>query len=256
MAHKMQRMAVPQPLRPWVSSIHAAPMNAAADTTLVRPPAVDSALVWRAQASGEQDLVVTGPRVEATYLAGKELPLVVTFVLHVGVMESLLGVLPGEISGGGARLSDLDSPAAMRIAAQLAPVSVEPGRVAGAVADAVLGAQRAEPPAGGLVGAAASALSTSGGSAVRLGALARDLAISERQLRTRFTREVGIGPKSFTRILRLRSTLTEIGERPGAEIAVASGYSDQSHMAADFRRFMRVTPRSYAAGELPVPEFC
>lgn len=180
----------------------------------------------------------------------------VTFVLHVGVLESLLGVLPGAIRDGGEPLSDLDSPAAKRIAAHVAPVSVEPGHVARAVANAVLGAQPAEPPARGLVRAAASALSTSGGSAVRLGPLAHDLAISERQLRTRFTREVGIGPKRFTRILRLRSTLAEIGERPGAEIAAASGYSDQSHMVADFRRFMRVTPHSYAAGDLPTPEFC
>lgn len=255
MAEVVQRLVVPQPLRPWVSSIHAAPMKAAATGTLVRPPDVHSALVWRAQPAGEQDLVVIGPRVGATYQGGKELPLVVTFVLHVGALESLIGVPPGVVRDGGVPLVDLDSSAATRIAAQLAPVPVESGDVVRAVAAAVQSAQRSEPLARGLVSAAARALSETGG-IVRLDALARDLAISERQLRTRFTREVGIGPKRFTRIVRLRSTLAEIRERPGAEIAVTSGYSDQSHMAAEFRRFMHVTPSSYVAGELPTPESC
>ncbi|GAB3906548.1 AraC family transcriptional regulator [Kibdelosporangium lantanae] len=63
--------------------------------------------------------------------------------------------------------------------------------------------------------------------------------MSERQLRRRFLVAVGLPPKTYARIVRLHRTmaLAAASASPDwAEIAVRSGFYDQPHMLAEFRR--------------------
>lgn len=60
--------------------------------------------------------------------------------------------------------------------------------------------------------------------------------ISERQLRRRCLAAVGYGPKTLQRVLRFRRALAlaRRGE-PFADLALAAGYADQSHLANEVR---------------------
>ncbi|WP_426537585.1 helix-turn-helix domain-containing protein [Streptomyces sp. UG1] len=86
--------------------------------------------------------------------------------------------------------------------------------------------------------------------------MARDLAISERQLRSLFADGVGVSPKHFARINRVRTVLEQATTVSWAELAATTGYYDQSHMTADFRTLMGVPPRSFFTGRLPDAQPC
>lgn len=78
-------------------------------------------------------------------------------------------------------------------------------------------------------------------------AVARRLHVSERHLRTLFTRATGLTPTAFVRIDRVRSVLAGRGD---------AGYYDQSHLIAEFRRVMGVPPGAYAKGHRPALSPC
>lgn len=63
--------------------------------------------------------------------------------------------------------------------------------------------------------------------------------LSERQLRRRFQVAVGLSPKAYARVVRLHHAMAlarEAAVPDWAEIAVRSGFYDQPHMLAEFRR--------------------
>lgn len=75
-------------------------------------------------------------------------------------------------------------------------------------------------------------------------------ALSERQWQRRFKAEVGVSPRAFQSVLRFRRVFDAIDkpEPPGwVETAMAAGYFDQPQMARDFRRFLGVSARQWAA---------
>jgi AraC-like DNA-binding protein len=74
-------------------------------------------------------------------------------------------------------------------------------------------------------------------------ATATKLGLSGRQLRRIFEVNVGIGPKSFQRVLRFQRFLqrAEVGA-PLASAAFEAGYSDQAHMSRDVRGLSGLTP--------------
>jgi AraC-like DNA-binding protein len=86
-------------------------------------------------------------------------------------------------------------------------------------------------------------------------AVARRLAVSERHLRDLFSDGVGLPPKRFERIARLRGLLSR-GETRWAQLAATAGYYDQSHMTAEFRTMMGVPPAAFFAGRPPSLEPC
>ncbi|MCT2582875.1 AraC family transcriptional regulator [Actinophytocola gossypii] len=87
--------------------------------------------------------------------------------------------------------------------------------------------------------------------------LARNTALSTRQLSALVNRELGIGPKALARLMRFDRVVAAIGtevragRRPRlAEIAHGCGFSDQSHLVRDFRRFTGTSPTGFLAEEL------
>ncbi|MFO1055518.1 MAG: helix-turn-helix domain-containing protein [Dongiaceae bacterium] len=90
----------------------------------------------------------------------------------------------------------------------------------------------------------------------------RQSGYSHRQLNQRFREAVGMTPKLYCRILRFQGVLRRLASSPTvgmAELALASGYADQPHLARDFRAFAGVTPGAYrtavpeSPNHLPVP---
>ncbi|WP_326820651.1 helix-turn-helix domain-containing protein [Streptosporangium sp. NBC_01756] len=77
-----------------------------------------------------------------------------------------------------------------------------------------------------------------------VGEVAWELGLSERQLHRRSLRAFGYGPKTLQRVIRLQRALRLARRgRALAEVAVASGYADQAHMANEVRRLTGVPMR-------------
>ena len=84
----------------------------------------------------------------------------------------------------------------------------------------------------------------------RLPDIARDLGIGERQLRRRFDRSVGYGPRTFARVQRFQRLLLlhELWpDEPLAGLAAGAGYADQAHMSREVRRLSGRSPRDLIA---------
>ncbi|UVO13685.1 AraC family transcriptional regulator [Mycobacterium sp. SVM_VP21] len=82
--------------------------------------------------------------------------------------------------------------------------------------------------------------------------LAAEVGFSERQLRRRFDAAVGYGPKRLSRVLRFQRLLELLHATDGpprwAELAMASGYADQSHMINECVALAGVPPTALPAG--------
>ena len=71
---------------------------------------------------------------------------------------------------------------------------------------------------------------------------------SLRQFERQFQLDVGVGPKLYARIARFQHAARRItgSALTLAELAADLGYSDQSHMSHEFRRFAGLSPAAYA----------
>ena len=91
----------------------------------------------------------------------------------------------------------------------------------------------------------------------RIDALANETNLSTRQLERVFREHVGLGPKTYSQLVRFDRAARAIssrGKMPWAHFALTHGYSDQAHFINDFREFAGVTPAQFemelAAGGL------
>lgn len=72
--------------------------------------------------------------------------------------------------------------------------------------------------------------------------------VSARHLERLFARGLGVPPKTVARVLRFQRALRALMDDPDValgELAVASGYFDQSHFVKDFWQFTGGVPRGY-----------
>lgn len=84
---------------------------------------------------------------------------------------------------------------------------------------------------------------------------ARAACWSPRQLQRRFLHDVGVGPKSFARVLRLQAAAraAPLAARVGwARVAVQCGYFDQAHLIRDLRKVTGRTPTDFFRSEHPL----
>jgi len=97
------------------------------------------------------------------------------------------------------------------------------------------------------VAAAARSIDDAGGRA-KIEEVALAIGLSERQLQRRFNEAVGLTPKQFARVRRLRSTIvamldTELTE--WARLAAEAGYTDQSHLIHELNALTGHLPTSF-----------
>ncbi|MFE3034177.1 helix-turn-helix domain-containing protein [Streptomyces canus] len=242
---------------PWIAGIGDLAVAADPREPFVQLPDPTTKVIVRSEARGRPTLLVSGPRVRATYHEGKPDVSCVEVRLAPGTTRPLLGVPAVALVGRIVPLGALPGQAARRLAYELG--RLEPEEVAVRLADVL--PDRLPTAADGaraeLLRAAVAALSVrSGRTPGHVGEVARELAVSERQLRNLFSEGVGLSPKHYTRIDRVRAVLAHAGELASAELAAVTGYYDQSHMTADFRTLMGVPPRSWFTGRRPAPRGC
>lgn len=88
---------------------------------------------------------------------------------------------------------------------------------------------------------------------VTLSSLERSTGLSARQLERKFSRQVGVSPKTFGRLMRFRRLVRALESSPSkdwAGLAARFGYADQPHLAREFRQFSGLSPSAYWTEEL------
>jgi AraC-like DNA-binding protein len=98
------------------------------------------------------------------------------------------------------------------------------------------------------VGALASHVQSEGGR-VSVARMSELTGLSRQHLGRLFREYVGVSPKLYARLARFRATLRHVTARGSSGLAAQLGYSDQSHMIAEFREFSSLTPEQLARGE-------
>jgi AraC-like DNA-binding protein len=79
---------------------------------------------------------------------------------------------------------------------------------------------------------------------------ARSVGVSTRRLSQVFREEVGMAPKTWSRLRRFQVAVRALHKKvdiPWATLALECGYYDQSHFANDFRAFSGIDPTTYSA---------
>ncbi|MFF4121377.1 helix-turn-helix domain-containing protein [Streptomyces sp. NPDC001714] len=248
---------VPDVLRPWVAGIRTMSFAEPPEGTFVHLPDALTKVVLRVTADGQRDVLAVGPRVRATYHGGKPHISCVELVLAPGTARPLLGVPAAGLVGRVVPLDGLPGGAARRFAREvrwLNPLEALP-RITEVLPGLL--SERTDAGRTALLRAGVDALSVRLDRApAQVRDVARELAVSERQLRNLFADGVGVSPKHFARIDRVRTVAARAGSARWSELAAAAGYFDQAHMTTDFRDLMGVPPRSYVTGRLPALSPC
>jgi AraC-like DNA-binding protein len=89
------------------------------------------------------------------------------------------------------------------------------------------------------------------GGAVPIGPLAKEVGWSHRHLIARFKQQVGLGPKTAARLVRLDGVYRRLDQTRGrldwGQVAADIGYADQAHLIREFRQFTGTTPTAFLA---------
>ncbi len=83
---------------------------------------------------------------------------------------------------------------------------------------------------------------------ISIGTIGKALHISERHLLRTFTKEVGISPKLYARIVHFNRACSFLEKHPKMkvqDVVYQFGYFDQSHLIKDFVRFSGKNPAGY-----------
>ena len=160
-----------------------------------------------------------------------------------GAASLLLGAPADEFAERHTPLEDLWGRDALEAQERLAEAGTAERRLA--LAESIFAARL--PRMRGIHPAIADALARfEAGTDVR--ALVDRSGFSHRRFLTLFRAAVGLAPKRYARIVRFRAALTRVamgGAPRWADLALAAGYSDQSHFNREFRDFAGVTPGHY-----------
>lgn len=219
-----------------------------------RLPDGRTALVFRVLEERRRgDLAVAGPRTRALFKSTSGVARAVILQLKPGWAAQLFGVAASALADRTVLLDELWGPAAAELCAELLaapspPAAVE--RLARALARRLdeRGAG-GEPAAARLARRAARLLE---GEELRVERVAATLGVTARHLRRAFTESIGIAPKDYARSVRLQravrlSAAAAPAARDWARIASDAGYYDQSHLIAEFRDLIGLTPGAFAA---------
>jgi len=88
----------------------------------------------------------------------------------------------------------------------------------------------------------------------RVWEIAQEAGLSRRRFGQVFREQIGLTPKLYCRLQRFQSALKQIASGASvdwAQIALATGYCDQAHLAHEFRDFSGLSPSAYLAASAP-----
>lgn len=165
-----------------------------------------------------------------------------------------LACAPAELTGRIAPLDEVDPELGAAVARALARAGAGDDARRAALSDVLVArlarrrAREGDAATDALVADAVRRLVAAGG-CLAIDALAQTLGVSARHLTRRFTAVVGVGPKVLARTLRFQQVFRAFREGGGwARVAVDCGFSDQSHLVREFRRFAGEPPAAFLQG--------
>jgi methylphosphotriester-DNA--protein-cysteine methyltransferase len=170
-----------------------------------------------------------------------------SITLRPGAASALLGIPAGALSEQTVPLDALWPGAGTELRDRLAEAGDEAARVE--VLRAALHRRLIRSGASLHPGAAHAArlIAASGGRA-RLRDVADAIGVGDRRLQQLFHAHIGLSPRAWSRLARLHGCLRDLRRRasPGwAEVAVDSGFYDQSHLVNEFRALCGLTPTEF-----------
>ena len=204
-----------------------------------------TSLVFRVFEEGRQgDVAVVGPRTRAVFKNATGVARAVVVRFKPGWSISLLGITANALTDQIVMLEDIWGRAGAELAAELLTarnLTELIDRLSQAIALRAL--QTLEPASARLARRAVRLLE---GEEVRVANVAKRLGVTSRHLRRAFIEGVGVGPKDFARTVRLQRAIryAETSSDWG-RIAADTGYYDQSHLIADFRQLLGLTPNAF-----------
>lgn len=232
------------PLARYVESVRAvAPIGGRA-RRVDRLPNGRTALIFRVLESGRQgDLSVSGPRTRALLKETSGFVSAVMIELKPGWSSPLIGVATSELTNEIVMLDEIWGHSAHELCRELlAATSVK--EILDRLALTLARRQRAHEPASAHL--ARQAVRLLEHEPVRVERVAERLGVTARHLRRAFAENIGITPKDFARSVRLQRAVQRAAtSRDWARIAVDAGYYDQSHLIADFRDLVGLTPGAF-----------
>jgi AraC-like DNA-binding protein len=163
--------------------------------------------------------------------------------LHPGASEILFGAPADELAGRHTPLEDLWGYTAVETRERLLDGNTLDQRLD--IFEALLVARL--PRVRGLHPAVAHALERFS-TTTDVREVVRQTGYSHRRFIELFSRAVGLTPKLYCRVIRFQQAVElTAGKRsaPWVDLALAAGYSDQSHFNRQFREFAGVTPGEY-----------
>ena len=210
---------------------------------------------WRHVVNGDRlqqpTALLVGQMVAPVVLAPDGPAGVAAIRLRPAASRTLLRFSLQEVSG---RFVDLELvfPSAKRLCERLAEASNDGERIH-ALEEWLIA--MACPAPRRYVDAAVGTILESGGR-VSMEALVSRAGTSLRQMERQFREDVGLTPKTFSRIVRLQAALRRVRQGSAlAEVALACGFYDQAHMTRDFRELASMSPgawQSYAGDLAPL----
>ncbi|MFI1460263.1 helix-turn-helix domain-containing protein [Nocardia carnea] len=245
----------PESLQPWLTELGRIPAVRERSEPFAHLPQATTMIVLRTEDNGPPDALVLGARTKASYAEAAKPLGCLRLQLAAGVTSALLGVRAVDLTDRVVRLADLPGPAAS-LAAEL--TELRPDELFPYLEQRLPQRVRESPTQRshrGLLHRAVDTVSTQPAER-RVPVLANSLAVSERQLRNLFIAGIRVSPKHYARIERVRRVLTRAGSSPWSQLAVRTGYYDHSHMTAEFRALMGVTPSSFIDGGRPLGDPC
>ncbi len=244
----------PPSLRPWLTELTSTRVDEDLDRPFAQPPVATTTIVLRTDGTGRREALVVGAQTKAVYSRAEQPAGCVRLRLAPGVTGQLLGVAASDLTDRAVRLAELPGPLAT-LADDLTDLPTDEAMTyLEEVLPQRISESESERAHRVVLREAISVLTAD--TAPAIPDLAARLAVSERHLRALFSAGVGVSPKHFARIDRVRRVLAYAGETPWSHLAAHTGYYDQSHLTADFRTLMGVPPAAYLRGSLPAPTRC
>ena len=157
----------------------------------------------------------------------------------------LFGLPMGELTDRAYEASDLIGSEVQFLHERLHQ-STSLGEMVRATEDFLLGKLAAAQPFHPVQNAAAYVLTHNG--QINLDRLVLRSGLSQRQFERKFTEQVGVSPKLYSRIVRLNYALRLKQERPDlpwTDVTYEAGYFDQMHLVKDFKSLAGETPSRF-----------
>lgn len=215
-----------------------------------------ASLLFRLTSAGG-DLSVAGPRTVARYKQVASLPLYVRVCFRPGGASAFFGVPTTDLADQVVLLETLWGPDTT--GRLLEDLGRDGAIVADRLEESLVARLRAAPgadsPMATIARRAARAITEGDRTFAEIAA---GFGVSERHLRRTFLDVVGVTPKALSRMWRLRRVFTarERTRVSWSEAAVGSGYFDQSHLIAESRALLRMTPEAFVGRRGTPNEAC